>query len=132
MEINNNYEVCIEFFKSAGTTKRKSVITEMMKISSNGMDVSQHCNVDCITCYYSSFVTISLLGEYFTAITSIIVIREYTIYITLLLHLSRSTSQVLEEIPLCLAVHSVSQIKNTEGQLQKSLTCCNEMFLWFR
>lgn len=39
VEINDEYEVCIEFLKSAGVSKKKPV-TEMMKISSNGMDVS--------------------------------------------------------------------------------------------
>ena len=40
MEINDGYEVCIEFLRSAGVSKKKPAVTEMMKISSNGMDVS--------------------------------------------------------------------------------------------
>ena len=45
MEINDNYEVCIEFSKSAGIAKRKPIVTEMMKISSNGMDVSDTVHI---------------------------------------------------------------------------------------
>ena len=106
MEINDDYEVCIEFLKSSGTAKRKPVITEMMKISSNGMDVRQQ---------YMKYLYVSsaCIGEYFAAITS--VIREDGLYTPLLLHLSRSTLQVLEEVPLRLAVHTVSQIKNSKG-----------------
>ena len=106
MEINDNYEVCIEFLKSSGTAKRKPVITEMMKISSNGMDVRQH---------YIKYLYISsaCIGEHFAAITS--VIREDGICTPLLLHLSRSAPQVLEEVPLRLAVYTVSQIKNSQG-----------------
>lgn len=40
MEISDGYEVCIEFLRSAGVSKKKPVVTERMKISSNGMDVS--------------------------------------------------------------------------------------------
>ena len=40
VEISDGYEVCIEFLRSAGVSKKKPVVTERMKISSNGMDVS--------------------------------------------------------------------------------------------